>query len=295
MRQAARPRTRKGPLRRLPRLLGRAAAGLVLLYALTVLGVVAAAERMLDRHAVDWVGGGGRVWATASGMAGAPRIAPPFDAAIVLGGPMDPDQRPAWPTRRRVDAGVALLARGEALRLILSGGPSDAAGRGPAAMMRAHAIEQGAPEEMLALEPTALTTLDNLVQGLALADARGWRRVAVVSDAWHLPRAMLLARLLGRGDLVPVAVNARPWMWTRDTPLLYLREAAAWWLNLGRAALWLAGREELARRLPGDLSQPADPRPASSPDGAMLEDPTRGPPVPGPARDAHADPGALHE
>jgi uncharacterized SAM-binding protein YcdF (DUF218 family) len=192
-----------------------------LILGLTEAAVVLAAERML-----------------ACCRVGAP--GPHLDVAVVLGGPMDPDGTPAWATRRRVAAGVRLLQIGEADLLILSGGhnmPEKARGWGmkpPGETMRDLALTMGAPAEALLVEPNARTTVENIDFSLAMAEVRGLKRIGVVSDAWHLPRAMAFAAWRGRDDLRPVAVDIRPWQWTRDTPMLYAREAAAWWYGLAR-------------------------------------------------------------
>lgn len=165
---------------------------------------------------------------------------PALDAAVVLGGPMDPDGEMSWATRRRVIAGVRLLERGETRRLILSGGharPELARRwglRNPAEAMAELALRLGVPPEALTLETEARTTVENIDFAMRIAADRGWTRIGLVSDAWHLPRAMALAVWRGHDGLRPVAVDIRPWQWTRDTPALYLREAGAWWFALAR-------------------------------------------------------------
>lgn len=101
--------------------------------------------------------------------------------------------------------------------------------------MRDHALALGAPPELLTVEPLAINTLENLRRGYAIADAEGWDRVAVAGDAWHLARALALARCLGR-DLALLAVDAD---WTTrplEAALNHQREALAWWVNLARIA-----------------------------------------------------------
>lgn len=97
--------------------------------------------------------------------------------------------------RRRVDCGIALFQQGLAPALVLSGG-----GRGSTAeaeIMRRSALAGGVPETALLVEPYSRDTLGNARETARLLCSRGWRRVILVSDATHLPRATLLFCLAG--------------------------------------------------------------------------------------------------
>lgn len=183
-------------------------------------------------------------------------LAAPVDAVIVLGASMDPDGRPAWNSRRRVQAAVALLNEGRTGVLIFSGGGPAGLFSSVGELMRDHALELGAPADRLLVETKSHTTIENLENSLPLAVARGYRRIALLSDAFHLARARALAAWMGRPDVALVSVDHRRWHWRPDVPLFHLREAAAWWLNLGRVAGWhvlgLAGvpADDRWRRMP---------------------------------------------
>ncbi len=143
--------------------------------------------------------------------------------------------------RARVRSAVELLARGDAAHAIFTGsgcarGESD--GCSEAAIMRARAVAGGADPARLIVEPNALTTLQNLTFSFAIADERGFGRLAVLTDAFHLTRSVALARLLGR-DVVPVAADAGLyWLPAAEQFPLLMRETLAWWYNLGKAAAW---------------------------------------------------------
>lgn len=180
-------------------------------------------------------------------------IVPPVDAVIVLGGGMDPDGDFNIIGRARVGAAVELLSRGDAAHAIFTGfGCADGDdGCSEAAAMRARAVENGADPGRLIVEPDARTTLENLTRSLAIADQRGFRRVAVLTDAFHLTRAVALARLLGR-EVVPVAAKGGlRWLPPAEQFPVLMRESLAWWYNLGKAAAWtglgLLGRSEAER------------------------------------------------
>ncbi len=167
-------------------------------------------------------------------------IMPPVDAVIVLGGGMDPDGELNIIGRARVGSAVALLERGDAAHAIFTGfgcGRGDD-GCSEAAPMRARAVAQGADPGRLIVEPDARTTLENLALSFAIAEDRGFQRLAVLTDAFHLTRAAALARLFGR-EVVPVAAAGGLYALppAEQFPLL-LREALAWWYNLGKAGAW---------------------------------------------------------
>lgn len=166
-------------------------------------------------------------------------VVPPVDAVIVLGGGMDPDGELNIIGRARVRSAVDLLARGDAAHAIFTGfGCAEGDGCSEAATMRARAVADGADAGRLIIEPDARTTLENLRLSFAIADARGLRRLAVLTDAFHLARAAALARLLGR-EVVPVAADAGLyWLPAAEQFPLLMRETLAWWYNLGKAAAW---------------------------------------------------------
>lgn len=76
---------------------------------------------------------------------------------------------------------------GYASAIILSGGQT---GKGvEAEYMAKLAVEQGIPPEKLILEERATSTVENLRYSQALMRERGWHRVILVSDPYHLYRA----------------------------------------------------------------------------------------------------------
>lgn len=221
--------------------IGRLARRAILLgaavLAVTVAAVVYASERNFDRYG--------------PGMT----LASPVDAIIVLGGGVDPDGVLGYSSRRRVAGAVALMRAGRAERLILAGGNASN-GADPetieARLMRRWALELGAAEEALLVEDRSHSTFENLRFGFALAERHGLRRLAVLTDAFHLERARWLAAYLGRPDIAPAAVPGLGYTGPHDRAWSTLREAMAWWYNLLKIAGWealgAAGMDEAARR-----------------------------------------------
>lgn len=135
-------------------------------------------------------------------------------AVVVLGARLRPDGGPTPLLRRRVATGAALwqsmAAHGSVGPLIVSGGATGGSGQTEAAVMAALAHEAGVPPSATLTEPQARTTRDNARFALALlrpvAGGVPPGGVVVVSDGWHLPRALMLFRRAGRRAGLPELV-----------------------------------------------------------------------------------------
>ncbi|MEM1345553.1 MAG: YdcF family protein [Pseudomonadota bacterium] len=163
----------------------------------------------------------------------------PVDAVIVLGAGIDGDGTLAFVSRRRATAAAQLIAEGQAGAAIFSGTlkkmyPPHSAG----AMMQAHAIALGTPPALTVAEPRSRSTFENLRFSFAIADERGWQRLAIVSDAYHLSRAWALAAYLGRPEIEIVAARGFDWDWWPIKLAHRIREALAWWFNLAKIGAW---------------------------------------------------------
>ncbi len=166
----------------------------------------------------------------------------PFDVIVVLGAAVGADGRPGKALRRRVAEGVRRLEAGAAPVLLLSGGkgggvPAEAEAMRDLAL--AAGVSAGVSDEHLVLETESRSTLENARFSARIMRARGWRRALVVTDAVHLPRALLAFRALGidaKGAAVAGGARDQPvWTW----PYHLAREALAF---LWYAALIAARR-----------------------------------------------------
>jgi uncharacterized SAM-binding protein YcdF (DUF218 family) len=110
-------------------------------------------------------------------------------AAVWAGGPS--------PTlRRRVMTAAALWHAGEVSHVICCGG----LGRHPpteAEVMRDILRAEGVAEAAILLEDRSTTTAENVALALPLLAALGERRVIMVTDWYHAPRARMTARRMG--------------------------------------------------------------------------------------------------
>lgn len=114
-------------------------------------------------------------------------------AHVVLGARVRSNGAPSDALMRRALAGAEAVLRKEATVLILSGGgvPSEAA-------VAADIIEaRGVPSSRLRLEEDADNTVEDIANAWALAWDEGYHGLVLITDKTHLPRALLIARLLG--------------------------------------------------------------------------------------------------
>ena len=127
--------------------------------------------------------------------------------------------------KNRMDAAVALYRSGKVRHLLLSGDNSRRQYDEPTAMREA-LIARGVPESAMTLDYAGFRTLDSVVRSRAVF---GQSRITIVSDDFHLPRALFLAQAHGI-EAVGFASQHVPDEWSRKT---HVREIAA------RCAAWL--------------------------------------------------------
>jgi vancomycin permeability regulator SanA len=143
--------------------------------------------------------------------------APQAPVALVLGAQVYPDGTPSPFLAGRLDLARRLLEAGRVGALLLSGDGAAREYDEPEAM-RAYLVAAGVSPDRMVLDRHGLDTYDSCVRA---ARAYGVRRLLVVTQSYHLPRAVGTARALGLdaegvGDL-PVRVS-RAWVkgWLRD-------------------------------------------------------------------------------
>ena len=158
----------------------------LILYALLAAGAAAlilvllawAAERRLDRLSAAYI---------KSDVAQLPDI----DTALVLGAaPIGPEGGPNRYLVYRLDAAAALWQAGKVKRLIVSGDKRPPDYDEPAAM-EAGLIERGVPAEAIVRDELGVRTLASVQRA---ETAFGQKRLIIVSQRFHLSRAIFLGR-----------------------------------------------------------------------------------------------------
>ncbi|WP_341213441.1 YdcF family protein [uncultured Limimaricola sp.] len=116
-------------------------------------------------------------------------------AALILGAAVW-QSGPSPTLRRRTLQGAALWHIGEVSHLVPCGGLGQHSPSEGEAMQRL-LIEAGVPADAIHPETTSRDTLENIRLALPILARLGVRHVVVVTDAPHLPRALLVARRHG--------------------------------------------------------------------------------------------------
>ncbi len=149
----------------------------------------------------------------------------PADCAIVLGAAVWPGERPSPTLRARAERAGALYHEGFVHHLVLTGGVGDNPPSEAEAMRRV-LRGQGVPDEAMLLEEQATTTAESARYCADILRRKGWRTALLVSDPWHLPRAVRLFRRAGVAALASPAFDTPTWTHLDGRLYFTLREAA---------------------------------------------------------------------
>lgn len=133
------------------------------------------------------------VRSTAAGHRYSEADVPPAPVGLVLGAQVHPDGTPSEFLAARLELGRRLLAAGTVQALLLSGDAGAPDYDEPAAM-RAYLIAVGVAEDLLVVDGHGYDTYDSCVRARRVF---GVHRVIVVSQTYHLPRAVATARAVG--------------------------------------------------------------------------------------------------
>ncbi len=118
---------------------------------------------------------------------------PVTPVAVVLGAEVYPDGRPSGFLRARLDVALELYRRGLVRRLLVSGDGTSRFYDEPAAMLR-YLVEHGVPTDAVLVDPEGVDTYASCARA---RDEFGLHRLTVISQRYHLPRALAICRLLG--------------------------------------------------------------------------------------------------
>ncbi len=125
-----------------------------------------------------------------------PRRGVRYDHVVVLGAGLMPDGSLTPLLAGRVSKGMECCSQSPGCVLVTSGGQGPDEVRSEGSAMREYAIENGLPASDVIAEEASTTTRENLLLSWRLmGDDPG--RVLVVSDDYHVYRALLIAKHLG--------------------------------------------------------------------------------------------------
>jgi uncharacterized SAM-binding protein YcdF (DUF218 family) len=134
-----------------------------------------------------------------------------YDAAIVLGGGIDPaaskgsGETELNPAGDRIVAGLVLLQSGRVRNVLLSAGGPEPTEPVEADWGAVLYRRLGVPGDRIFLERESRNTRENAEQSARIVRERGWKSLVLVTSAMHMPRAAATFRKAGLDlDLLPV-------------------------------------------------------------------------------------------
>lgn len=164
----------------------------------------------------------GRVMAAGEGRIYKLENAPAAEVALVFGARVSEDGDVSWPLKWRLETASNLYKKGLVKRILVSGDNRWRAYNEPL-VMKQWLVDNGVPAEDIACDFAGRRTLDSCARAANLWGARD--RVILVSQAYHLPRALFLAESWG---MDAVAVSADSGTFRRDLLRERLARVKAW-------------------------------------------------------------------
>lgn len=119
--------------------------------------------------------------------------APTTPVALVLGAGLLADGTPSPALRARLDDAIALVERGT-VRVLLVSGDNGTVDHDEPTAMRDYLVAHGVPASKIVLDYAGFSTWDSCVRA---KEVFGVRRVLIVTQPFHLPRAVFLCRHAG--------------------------------------------------------------------------------------------------
>ena len=155
--------------------------------------VVASLAGLVGLRLVGSLGPWVLVRAEAAGRVLAVAEVEPQEVALVLGAQVYADGTPSPYLRGRLDRGAELYRAGKVKVILVSGDNAEATYNEPDAM-RGYLIASGIPESDVVADYAGFDTYDSCVRARKIF---GVDRLVVVTQSYHLPRAIATCRLVG--------------------------------------------------------------------------------------------------
>jgi uncharacterized SAM-binding protein YcdF (DUF218 family) len=136
---------------------------------------------------------------------------------------VDSDGQPSASLFERTLHAVALYKHGLAPHIICTGGVGDYP-PAEAVAARSLALALGVPDRAIVVEDRSKNTWDNIANALAICKLHGWSSVVIVSEPYHMWRALRYCRDQGLTAFPSPTVNDLP----RVRLFMTAREALIW-------------------------------------------------------------------
>lgn len=138
------------------------------------------------------------------------QAAPSADYVIILGAQWR-STGPSEVLRRRLDKAIDYLEQNPDTSVIVSGGQGGNESIPEAVGMREYLIEAGIGEERILVEDQSSSTYQNLVLSAEFLDREN-DRVVVVTNNFHMFRALAIAKKQGYLNVEGLAASSSPWV-----------------------------------------------------------------------------------
>ena len=114
------------------------------------------------------------------------------NCAVVLGAAAWND-KPSPVLRERLNHAINLYHEDRVQALILTGGYGEGAPFSESQVSRDYCVKKGVPLGDIYIEKQSGTTLENITEAKNIVEEQSWQNVLLVSDPWHLKRALAMA------------------------------------------------------------------------------------------------------
>jgi len=146
----------------------------------------------------------------------------PFDVIIVLGATQNPDGSAGPAMARRVRHAVRRHLEGRAACVMMAGGCTTQS-IPESRTMADLAVSEGLDAGNVVEENRSTRTLENAIECRKIMNAKGWRKALLVTDGFHMPRALYTFRALG----IDVTPDPNPVPLSFKSTLSVVRETVA--------------------------------------------------------------------
>ena len=137
---------------------------------------------------------------------GAEAFEEPFDCILVLGAGVRADGSPSHMLEDRLEIGIEMYFAGASERLLMSGDHMSP-DYNEVGVMKSHAMSAGVPAEVIFLDHAGLSTYESIWRAKEIFGAK---RILVVTQKYHLYRALYVADALGL-EAYGVSADLRPY------------------------------------------------------------------------------------
>ena len=127
----------------------------------------------------------------------------------------------------RVKHAVDLYKAHYAPKLLFSGGTDKEDGINEAQTVKELALSLGVPANDILLEPASTSTYENLLLSKPLLQANQMKTIILVTEAFHAPRAILVAQKFGLDAVSSPAIDSICWTKNKYLSRYFLKEPLA--------------------------------------------------------------------